>query len=161
MRRLRIAAARVSGGLIICALLAVVGCSKRRSREQEVGGMLSDIVQYQSDVSAGTDATADGQVTPFCPMEPERRATNCCVEAPNRKGCEDEEVESCVCEQYPECCDVGWEKTCAGFADTTYCNGALNSEWTGCGNPAGSCDGLAEPCNCAVKCPGGDSCTGV
>ncbi|MEX1366891.1 MAG: hypothetical protein AB1Z98_27435 [Nannocystaceae bacterium] len=47
-------------------------------------------------------------------------AQDCCVGGPE-PGCNDAEVQACVCADIPFCCDTGWEKVCGSAVEALGC----------------------------------------
>jgi hypothetical protein len=65
---------------------------------------------------------------------------DCCTEAADRTGCENDTIEMCVCAEDGFCCDNSWDETCVGIANDS-CNAM-------CGAGIADGDGLslqAEP----------------
>ena len=53
-------------------------------------------------------------------IEPPPRPTNCC-ETDHGPGCDQPEVEECVCELMTSCCSTDWDAFCVGFAENHFC----------------------------------------
>lgn len=91
-------------------------------------------------------------------------AGECCV-ASNAPGCNDVEVESCVCAEVTSCCSDRWTPTCAGLVDELGCGQCGGVDGTGdedpgdsggsnqdccAGGPQGGCnDATVQACVCA------------
>lgn len=66
---------------------------------------------------------------------------NCCAPDGATPGCEVPEVEACVCEADPYCCDELWDASCAAQVDSLGCGS--------CGLPQSPLD-----CYCTATCDG-------
>jgi hypothetical protein len=66
---------------------------------------------------------------------------NCCVADDHGAGCENTEVQDCVCGEDPICCDEGWDMFCVGEVNQFGC---------------GTCDlpGMPWDCYCTADCDG-------
>jgi len=75
-------------------------------------------------------------------------ADSCC-EAHATSGCEDTEVEACVCAEDPYCCATAWDSLCVSEVESLDCGLCASS----CGTPqqVAAIDAAFEPC------PSGDS----
>lgn len=63
-----------------------------------------------------------------------------CCSANSYPGCDNPEVESCVCAQYPACCEKAWTDYCVLLVDTLSCGSC---------SPKGDCCSANESPGCA------------
>jgi hypothetical protein len=61
---------------------------------------------------------------------------DCCM-AGSGSGCADPEIEACVCNEIPFCCDSGWEEVCASAVEALSCGHCGGAGGTGDPPPPG------------------------
>lgn len=85
----------------------------------------------------------------LCPAAP-------CCEPHEFPGCDNKEVEVCVCEQDPYCCEISWDQVCVNEVDESQCGYCIEPI---CGD--GACSPF-EDCKLCPKdcgqCPPGPCC---
>ena len=71
-----------------------------------------DFDVYDEVVDGGVDGgDANGDALP---------SSNCC-QAGEAPGCDDKQVETCVCENNPQCCEIMWDSFCVAVAEVKGC----------------------------------------
>lgn len=118
---------------------------------QPPGTYLIRVFTIDSSGSGGYDVTWSAN-TSACGGGGGPGEGDCCVDN-NSPGCEDAEVQSCVCAMDAFCCDTEWDNTCAGIAANACdgCGGGSGGD-TGCctAHGTGGCDTPAiQSCVCA------------
>jgi len=80
-----------------------------------------------------------------CPEDCGACEGSCCV-ANGTPGCDDPDVQACVCEMDPFCCDVEWDGLCAEEADEC---GSCDGDCCEANGTPGCDDAAVEACVCA------------
>jgi hypothetical protein len=55
------------------------------------------------------------------PLQTPPTATNACCEAATTPGCSDTDIETCVCDQLPDCCTTAWDSVCVELVRQQTC----------------------------------------
>lgn len=84
--------------------------------------------EWSSECAAAVESLGCGSCDPGQPdtgTDPDESGgppvgQDCCA-AGNQPGCNDPEIESCVCSEIDFCCDTGWEKVCASAVEALHC----------------------------------------
>jgi plastocyanin len=102
-------------------------------------------VESCSDDYCGDDVCGADETCESCSGDCGECSTNACcsISEDGTPGCEEPEIESCVCGMLPDCCEgtSGWDGQCAGLAQSS-CGATCDAPATDC------CEGHASPgCN--------------
>jgi hypothetical protein len=83
-----------------------------------------------------------------CPLDCGECPSVSCCEAHDTPGCDDEEIEACVCVEDTYCCETEWDNTCVEHVESFECGecGGLG----GCGNNL--CEAPETCFNCPQDC---------
>ena len=104
------------------------------------------------DCGACPDECGDGECSPqtedcgSCPEDCGPCAGNCCV-AHDSPGCADPEIQDCVCQMDPYCCNNQWDSICADEAEQC---GSCNGDCCKANATPGCDDDEVEACVCAA-----------
>ncbi len=72
----------------------------------------------------------------------------CCFPTPNVKGCDDQQIRDCVCEQDSYCCAISWDENCVAEVATYKCGTC--TEVVTCGD--GTCHETEHCEDCPQDC---------
>lgn len=68
----------------------------------------------------GTDMDMNMDMNMDVPDEPGANTGSCCIASP-APGCSNPELQACVCERQPSCCEQAWDETCTFIVMQKYC----------------------------------------
>jgi hypothetical protein len=85
----------------------------------------------------GSDDDDDGDVDcedSDCAQHVACRPADSCCTAHDTPGCFDWEIETCVCNSNPYCCEMEWDSVCVGFVTQLGCGECVPHSETDCSN---------------------------
>ena len=106
------------------------------------------------DINATQWPCGDGE---YCSKDLQCVALGSCCKANNTRGCDDDAVETCVCDVDAYCCDTAWDDICLAKVETLGCRDCPPDGWT-CLESAYAYDGNCD-CACGAYDPDCDDAT--